>query len=318
MNKRWLLSIVVASMVLGGCRSGHHNSDKKTNDSSSRSLSLDKAKSIAKKLVKKDKSGVGSELEELSQSTNQNQKSSRALSSVDSQEDEICTQGGTMKMDMGDELADYINQVNTNHTAPSKPITYSVKMVAQNCDDGKGVIDGSITMKITMDPNNSSESTNITTFDSDFTMRDDESEATIKKGSTIQERQIGDTYQTTMNLEVTGQEKGIAHSLIAKNYTEVSKEHGDGSYESYPVSGKISIDGSPLLTVDPDYDASKTPIVYTADGDLKAGGVEKYLDEAGHSVEVRISDTKELTIWVDENGNGKQDSGEIETIEIAE
>ncbi len=320
MKKMGLLSIVVASMILDGCRSGHHDSDKNTKVEESKSIKS--IKSIAKKLVDKDKTNVDETIHKISHSTNQEPqtdtttKRSRSIVADNHQGkiEEECDQSGSMIMEMGDDYKKYISQINSTPTPPTEPITHTMKISALQCDDGDGTINGKITIKTLYDDASNSETT-VTTFDTDFTISDTNMDATIKKGGTITEESNDKSYTTTTDINATGHTKGIAHSVIAQHYVERITEHEDGGYENYPISGKISIDGSLFLTVDPDYDASQTPIVYDTNGKLQKGGLAKYHDEPNHQVEVQATDIDELTIWVDENGNTQKDSGESAIVE---
>jgi hypothetical protein len=100
-----------------------------------------------------------------------------------------------------------------------------------------------------------------------------------------------------------------------KNLVYYTKENSDGSSEFFPKSGQEDIGTGVYFTVDPNYNASQTPMVTDMNDKLQIGGLFKYLDGKNHKIQLEATAVDKLTISVDENGNGTFEASEVETID---
>ncbi len=302
-----LFSVVAVAVLMSGCGGSSGSS------STGKALTLDEVKKMKKfssNFDKAEKSISSKSKKEIDQSKPKGIKSTRAVSD-DNASREDCTNGGYIVMKMDDEFIQKIKDIQ-NGQIPTEPITNKITISANNCDDGEFVENGDMTISTTMDITDPEPDTIKMEFTTDYSVNNENSSFTVKRGSSMIEKPNGDYMQTVMNMEVTGDENGVPHSLVMKYYTINEKMNNDGTFTEFPSSGKISFDQSSMLTVDPS--SSQTPTIYNSNGDLLQGGVEKYTDEAGHKVEIATTGTDEWTIWVDENGNGQKDEGESEVL----
>ena len=196
----------------------------------------------------------------------QKKKRSRILQS--------CQNGGTMNMDVN--VSDYSHPVTT--------VTYD------NCLEDGDITNGSL--KFEGDENNGQ-----ITYLTNFTYSG-EDEVSVKPGS-VKFIDEGNWKKMIINVEITV--NGVTragHNLIYKG-----KELSDGSSIEFPVSGKEKIGDSSFFTVDTSYDASKTPFKSNANDELLSG-LFKYKDDKSHMVELKVTAKEEISVKVDENGDG--------------
>lgn len=203
-----------------------------------------------------------------------------------------CQNGGSM--DFGER--DYSDFLNNGPTT----------MIFRNCDDGYGTTNG--TMK--MDLDNYGNGT--MTFLTDFSFKDATDEGLIKQGGRVEMHTEGDWEVATINMVVVF--NGVTHG--GENLIYRSRELPNGGYEEYPVSGKEKIGDSSYFTVDPSYEAWKTPFISNANDEL-ISGLFKYLDANDHAVELEITAKDAVTVRVDENGDGAFSDTEQSTIDLS-
>ena len=202
-----------------------------------------------------------------------------------------CTNGGTMEMEFD----------------PQNP-TY-LSMTFHDCTEEGEVSNG--TMKLDeMDENG--EPGRIT-FVTNFIVTGAE-HIFVKKGSTMEMTNEGSWEKLTINLEMTI--NGVTRG--GENLIYMTRDMQDGSYIEFPLSGKEKIGNSAYFTVDPAYDASKTPFHEDANGNLLKGGRFRYKDSQNHKVELEVTDTNIVTVRVDGDGDGRFSDDEVSAIAIAE
>lgn len=134
---------------------------------------------------------------------------------------------------------------------------------------------------------------------------------TIYPGSHISYSTEGEYEVSVLNIEAIS--NGLAYGAVDLIYK--GKYLDNGYYVEFPVSGQEKIGDSAYFTVDPNYDASQTPITYNRDYDL-ISGTARYLDEAEHSVELTVYNTNVITVKVDENGDRSFSDDEISAITL--
>ncbi len=301
-----IFSIAAMIVLMSGCGGS-------SGSSTGKAVTLDEVKNIVKlssKVDKTVKSVSSKSKKEIDQSKSKGSKSTRAITDENASRED-CTNGGYMMIKMDDEFIQKIKDIQ-NGQIPTEPITFKMTVSANNCDDGEFVENGEMMISTTMDITDPEPDTMKMEFTTDYSVNNENTSFVVKRGSSIVEKPNSEYTQSVMNMEVTGEEDGVPHSLIMQDYTINEKENGDGTFVEFPSSGKISIDGSSSLTVDPS--SSQTPTIYGSNGDILQSGIAKYTDEAGHRVEIEEGEEK-ITIWVDENGNGQKDEGEIEVLE---
>ncbi len=149
------------------------------------------------------------------------------------------------------------------------------------------------------------------TFVTDFKVSGDEN-VFVKKGGTMQRIKEGAWEKMILNVEMTV--NGVTHG--GENLIYKSKESQDGSYISFPISGKEKIGDSAYFTVDTSYDASATPFKEDKDENLQKGGLFKYKDKNNHKVELEVTDTNIVTVRVDSDGDGSFSSDEISAVDL--
>ena len=101
---------------------------------------------------------------------------------------------------------------------------------------------------------------------------------------------------------------GKSFKNIALKSHDVTDDAGVNS--SYNISGKETVDGK-LFIVDESYDASQTPMVTDANGNLQKGGISRYTNDQNHTIMIEAIGINKIEISVDEDGDGKVDSQEV-------
>jgi outer membrane lipoprotein-sorting protein len=278
----------MAVLVLVGCNSGGRE------DSSTTAASLSDATKLAKNIT--TGTSIGNSVGNLAG----NSINTLSAKSTRSTFNQSCLNGGNMAMTFDE------NQF-ANHNAPSV-IDMAIEM--QNCNQDGEVSNGKITFKIKNISDNNMDME--ISFPTNFTTVSDGKTMTIQAGGSMRMRQEAPYEVMTLNMEVTdGSESYGGENLVYK-----MKENSDGSSEVFPVSGKENFGTGVYFTVDSNYDASRTPMVMDYSGNLQVGGLYKYLDGANHRVEVEATATNEVTVWVDENGDGNRDENEVEVVPV--
>jgi len=206
-----------------------------------------------------------------------------------------CADGGKISYEDIEFPADYSEYL------PTEPTT----MVFQNCKDGYSVTNGSI--KINLDKNENGT----IQYLSDFSFKDNYDEVFIKKGGRVEIYQENGWEVATINMVAVF--NGITHG--GENLIYKSKKLTDGRYIEYPVSGKEKIGDSVYFTVDPNYDASKTPFTSNQNDEL-ISGLFKYLDDQDHAIELEITAKDVVTVRVDEDGDGTFSENEKSSIKL--
>jgi hypothetical protein len=224
-------------------------------------------------------------------SDNINIKKTKAIVDVS----EECV-NGSMSYDMSDK---YINALKNG----LNPKEYEISIIAKNCEDIDGnIANGTMSFNISLEDSDNSFDV---TFPTDYTETTKEGTYKIFKGGSLH-MQGGEIYDTmVMNLKMS--EDDITYE--GKNLVYKIKDEGD-RVETFPISGEESFGNGVLFRVDTDYDASKTPMV-EIDEKLQSGGLFKYIDGVGHRVEVEATGIDEVTVWVDENADGKRSENEL-------
>jgi outer membrane lipoprotein-sorting protein len=281
----------MAVLVLVGCNSGS------TEGSSTKAASLADAKKLAQNITTGTSLGssVGSIGSIAGQSIN-----TLSTKSTRSTFNQSCLNGGNMAMTFDENQFSY----------SSTPKAMDMAIEMQNCNQNGEISNGKITFKI---QNLSGDNMNMDiSFPTNFTTIADGKTMTIKAGGSMQMKHEAPYEVMILNIEVTdGSESYGGENLVYK-----MKENSDGSSEVFPVSGKENFGTGVYFMVDPNYDASRTPMVIDHSGNLQVGGLYKYLDGANHHVEVEVTATNEVTVWVDENGDGNHDANEVEVVPL--
>ncbi len=277
--------VAMAALVLVGCNSG-------SKSDVSKAATLADAKKLAQNI------GTGAEIGQSVSSLGRKNTSdlgskSRSVST------QACQNGGNMAIDY-DENQFVVGQI---------PTSMKMKMTMNQCVEDGETVNGTMVFDM-KNLSDSMDSMDIeVSFPTDFTITAEGKTATIKKGGSMK-MQSQEPYEVmTINMTMTdGSETYGGKNLVYK-----MKESAN-SYEIFPVSGAENFGTGVWFTVDPNYDASHTPMVTDMSGDLQVGGLFKYLDGANHKVEVEATATNEVTVRVDENGNGSFEASEVEVI----
>lgn len=180
------------------------------------------------------------------------------------------------------------------------------KMIFHNCKIDGETANGDMQLVTSADGLTETFSTN-----NGFSVTGGKEPGSILPGGTMSVKKEGVWNVLTINLEM--EINGVKHG--GENLIYRAKDLNDGSSIEYPVSGKEKIGESAYFTVDTAYDASATPFVTDAQGDLKSGKF-KYIDKKSHAVELEITATNEVTVRVDEDGNGSFVGDEVSTIKL--
>lgn len=203
-----------------------------------------------------------------------------------------CQNGGTMSV-----LNDF------NQTAlMQNPQAYAFNVTStfSECIEDGAVTNGSIKISV-------SQALMRVTFLSDMVIEESEGNTTIKQDSFFTSESISDS----VSIETTSMEAISAeHSYKSENFKTREIENENGSTSSYDVSGKQTIDGLTLI-VDETYDASQTPMITDADGNLQKGGKSRYTNELNHTIMIEAIETNKIEISVDEDGDGEVDKKEV-------
>ncbi len=282
LNKFKIVSIsAIAVIMIAGC---NHSSDPVKKDVvDQEQQSLPTVSSTLKSLAKSSRVSNAS-FDDLPAMSQPDQPSSM-------NETKDCLNGGTME---------YTVDVNTTAIMQS-PNDFNITMTSQavNCIQHGTTANG----KMQMLQNIKGEVTTMTTtFLTDFSFVDNQSNVTIKKDSFIVE--VGDESTETMEVVVDGK----SFKSIALKSLDVLKE--DGTTVSYDISGKEIVDGQTFI-VDETYDASKTPMITDVDDNLLKGGKAYYTNDQNHTIMMEAIETNKIQISVDEDGDGKVDKQEV-------
>jgi len=278
----------VAILVLVGC-GGTGSTSKK---SETKAATIADAKKMAENIG--IGVGIGNGISKIGESSRKAvTPKSRSI------KEESCPNGGSIKMDF-DENQFMVGQIPTT-------IEMGIEMI--NC-----VADGEITngkMKFVM-TNFTEDAIDATiSFPTDFTFTADGETGKINAGGSIQIKEQAPYEVMTINITAVHG----AETYDGKNLVYKMKTNDDGSVEEFPVSGEENFGSGVYFKVDPGYDASQTPMVTDFSGNLRSG-LFKYLDGANHKVEAEVTATNEVTVRVDENGNGTFEPNETETINL--
>jgi hypothetical protein len=280
--------VAVMALFVVGC--GSTGSKSKVDSTTPTASTLSDAKALAENLG----GGVvvANTFGKDAKSITSNSTKTRSVQSVPCDE-------GSMVMDFDENIL----------KSGTMPTSFEVKMEMKNCKEGTSLSNGKMNMTI---DNFTSENPNyLITFPTDFTGTDDGKSYKILKGGSMKATSNYPLSTVTINFEMQEGSK----SYGGKNLIYKIQENSDGSIGYFPVSGQENF-GTGYYTVDPDYDASVSPMLMDGQGAMQVGGLFKYLDGANHKTEVEITATKEITVRVDLNANGTFESDEVEVVKV--
>jgi hypothetical protein len=258
-------------------------------------VSDDNIKTLAKSLVLMDV--VQSKASKKPQSTR-----SRAINDMpDNKMIENCQNGGTIEFVM---------------PSPPDPATYdpqtfdldnyemNTTIIYKDCLEGGMLTDG--TMQDTMTFKNGQPGGDTMTFVTDFITQYQDGNATIKKGSYIITEMISEeTMITTENIDAYFDGQHYQTKAFKNSDTMLQ----NGGLSSYPISGATLVNGH-TYTVDPAYNASKTPMVMDGNFDM-ISGKERYIDEQNSTITLEVVGKNQMKLSLDTDHDGKADEEEI-------
>jgi len=270
----------MAVLVLVGCNSGGDNAQAAT---------LADAKVIAENIG--NSVSFGESLNSQGNNTigTFNTKSRSVFS-------QACSNGGNMFIDFDQ----------TQIVSGQEPTNMKMSMKMVNCVEGGTITNGKMVFDI-------SNGDNIDmSFPTDFTVTENGQTMKVFAGGSIKTKEQAPYEVMTINMRMSD---GTA-TYGGKNLVYKMKENSNGSVEIFPASGEENFGTGIYFKVDPNYNAGQTPMVSDYNGNLLAGGMFKYLDGVNHKVEVEATAVNEVTVRVDENGNGTFEENEIESITV--
>jgi len=148
---------------------------------------------------------------------------------------------------------------------------------------------------------------------SNFTFEDmeDNTGLVIKKDSNfaMQINSNGQDIATTENMDVNfkqGVNEEQYKSVALITYVKMTQK----GEEFYFKSGKRYINNE-LYSVDDKYDASKTPMTVSEEGDLLKGGKMKFYNSSNHHITLESIAKNQLKVSVDIDNDGEEDESEI-------
>ncbi len=277
----------MAVLVLAGCNSGSTESTK--------AATLADAKKLAQNITTGP--SVGEAVGSLG-TQNFGSLDSKSRSVIE----DSCPYGGSMVVNFDE------NQFTTGQV----PTSMSMSMQMKNCNADGEITNGKMNFTMTNLSENMDNMDMTISFPTNFTVTADGKTATINAGGSMRMHQESPYQVMTINMMMSDGDE----SFGGKNLVYKMKENSDGSSEIFPVSGEENFGTGVYFRIDPSYDASQTPMVTDYNGDIQVGGLFKYLDGANHKVEVEVTATNAVTVWVDENGNGSHDAGESEVVSL--
>jgi len=205
-----------------------------------------------------------------------------------------CTNGGTMT---------FSTDVNASAIMQSQN-DFNITMISEAVDCLQYGTTGNGKIQILTNFKND-VTTTTTTFLTDFNLSDATSQTIIKKDSFI--IQTGDITTETMEVIIDGK---TFKTIALKSHEAIAE---DGKSIEYNLAGKETIDGK-IFTVDETYDASQTPMVTDADGNLQKGGKSRYTNDQNHTIMIEVIDVNKVQISVDKDGDGKVDNQDMISI----
>ena len=281
--------VAMAALVFVGCNSGG-------TDNGAKAATLADAKKLAQSIGTGP--SVGEAVGNLG-TKNLGTLGSKSRSVVENS----CPNGGSM----------IVNFDENQFTMGQIPTSMNMSMQMNNCNENGEITNGKMNFKLT-NLSESMDNMHMTiSFPTKFTVTVDGKTATIDAGGSMGMHEEPPYTVMTINMMM----HDGSESFGGKNLVYKMKDNNDGSSEIFPASGEENFGTGVYFKVDPSYDASKTPMVTDDSGVLQVGGLFKYLDGANHKVEVEATATNEVTVWVDENGNGSHDAGESEVVSVA-
>ena len=214
-----------------------------------------------------------------------------------------------------DSVSDAESSENSNSICQSGSMNFNtdknqqiVSFTATNCNDGYSTINGSAKMEMY-----SNDKGGFVEVLRDLTVKDDYFSLFAKKGSFVKI-----DANNKSNIKVTaGFEVDVNGEAFSASNLLVVGSQSENKNSFYIASGEMIV-GEYYFKVDESYDSSKTPFVMdesSYDDSLKEGGLLKLLDGAGHKIEIEVTATNEVTMRVDENGDGIFSDNEIEIMD---
>jgi len=173
------------------------------------------------------------------------------------------------------------------------------KLTYNQCNDGITTTNG--TSELTVKGNGVDITELTLTYATDFSVLGSGFDTVTSAGSTIfvdQIQNISEAFRVKQNYII--QSDGTRYG--SKDLIYYFNING-GSVSFYPVSGREYINNvSNYFDVDSTYDASITPFQISF-GTLQAGGLFKYLGAQAKKIEIEASNTNEITVRADVNGD---------------
>lgn len=181
-------------------------------------------------------------------------------------------------------------------------------MEVNNCYENDSLVNGEAIITLFPDSNGDLGSYLIE-YTQDYIIENKNSKIINFKGSSLEASEIKTETDGTL-ISITMKHNGASEMngeyLGAKDLVIVSKAIHE-SYQSYHlISGEQYIDKGYFL-VDTTYDSSQTPMVFDDFGNLLQNGLFTYIGENNSKIEIKATNTNELTINYDSNGDGTLD-----------
>lgn len=305
MKKSIAGSLVAATLVLSGCGGGSSTSSLFNTEATVAPTTVETGKEVAVNVTSNDQNsnfmtalnsveesaGTNAALvayKMISQSKTHFPSTTYALNETIN-ESEACSQNGN------------INISGSGNDASGGKVTISYNQ----CKEAGVTMNGKMSMEIRM--NNGEPSYMKLSIPSDFSVMDAYESMTLYAGSTMVMDNIGE-YMESFDMT-----NSMKMSLGSKLYgSENSKWHIEETYsglEMYQISGKEYIDNmTSYVTFDTSYDMSQTPFVFDYNG--LSSGTAQYIGENNGKIKIDVTNTNEVTVFIDSDNDGTFESEE--------
>ncbi len=284
------VAVLISLFLFSGCGNGVNNSINIKDGDIQNSQILKKSSDDLSKLSDSEKLAValknGRSYESAGENLRENDQDFKPNTP------QSCQNSGTMEM-----IVDL--EVEPNSSEPQ-----IMTILFEDCDNDGEIIDGSMKIITTGENIRTEFSKNFKVIGQDFSL-------SILNSGSVDSKSEGDYEISTINLEM--EIDGLVHG--GQDLVYKSRELIDGGYEEYPISGEEKIGDSSYFMVDSNYDASLTPFIHDESSNLLSGKF-KYIDEKGHQIELEVTGKNEISVKVDENGDGLFSKNEITIISL--
>lgn len=229
------------------------------------------------------------------------------MSKLYKQEAKVTSETETRQCDDG-------GNVETTYSENNTTSSVNIATMYDNCIEDTLRTNGQVIMTL----KGQSYPENITlSYLSDFTFEDteDDTELLIKKDSNFEMsmnsngQDIVTTESMDVNMKLDSEEKQYKSVALVTHVKMTQK--GEAFYFE---SGKKYINNE-LYTVDDTYDASKTPMTISDDGDLLKDGKMKFYNEGNYHITLEAVAKNQVKVSVDTDNDGEDDESEIVKID---